>query len=203
MTGVLAPSVSSRLGGLASTRSGMLDVVDDAEVHPGVHIAPLGELLVATAAGDRDAFSRFYDHMAARVHGLVRRVLVDAAQAEEVTQDVFLEVWQTAARLDPARGTAVAWVLTLAHRRAVDRVRSSQASRERDLKIGIRDVEVAVDDVAEAAELAIAQVRRSPGSAPPSGSASPWRITAGARNPRSPHGWGSPSARSRLGCAMA
>ncbi|GGI44728.1 RNA polymerase sigma-70 factor (ECF subfamily) [Agromyces flavus] len=139
----------------------MLDAVDDAEVHPGVHIAPLGELLVATAGGDRDAFSRFYDHTAARVHGLVRRVLVDPAQAEEVTQDVFLEVWQTAARFDPARGTAVSWVLTLAHRRAVDRVRSSQASRERDLRIGIRDVAVPVDDVAEAAEIAIEHDRAS------------------------------------------
>ncbi|MGX5696625.1 ECF RNA polymerase sigma factor SigK [Agromyces soli] len=128
--------------------------MDDAA---GPHEAPsaaLDGLLVATATGDRDAFSRFYDQTAPRVFGLVRRILVDAAQAEEVTQDVFLEAWQTAARYDPARGPAAAWLLTLAHRRAVDRVRASQAARDRDLRTGIRDLAVPVDDVAEAAEIA-------------------------------------------------
>ena len=136
-------------------RSGMLGRV----VHTGepaeTPSATLEELLVATAAGDRRAFSRLYDQTAARVHGLVVRVLVDAAQAEEVTQEVFLEAWQTAARFDPARGAAAAWLLTLAHRRAVDRVRSVQASRERDLRTGIRDLGVPVDEVAEAAEIAV------------------------------------------------
>ncbi|GAA1525483.1 ECF RNA polymerase sigma factor SigK [Agromyces terreus] len=129
-------------------------VVDVAELS-GERPRALEDLLVATAAGDRDAFSALYDATSARVFGLVRRLLVDSAQAEEVTQDVFLEAWQTAARFDPERGAAIPWLLTLAHRRAVDRVRASQASRDRDLKTGIRDLAVPVDEVAEAAEIAI------------------------------------------------
>lgn len=135
-------------------RSGMLVRVDDAGEPQEVRSTTLDQLLVATATGDRAAFSRFYDQTAPRVFGLVRRILVDAAQAEEVTQDVFLEAWQTAARYDPERGPAAAWLLTLAHRRAVDRVRSSQAARERDLRTGIRDLAIPVDDVAETAEIA-------------------------------------------------
>ncbi|MFF2275855.1 ECF RNA polymerase sigma factor SigK [Agromyces sp. NPDC058126] len=139
----------------------MLDRVADSGEDPASHPATLDELLVATASGDREAFGRFYDETAARVFGLVRRVLVDAAQAEEVTQDVFLEAWQTAARFDPARGAAAAWLLTLAHRRAVDRVRSAQASHDRDLKAGLRDLDVPVDEVAEAAEIAVEHERVS------------------------------------------
>ncbi|MFE6965389.1 ECF RNA polymerase sigma factor SigK [Agromyces sp. NPDC057679] len=139
----------------------MLDRVADSGEHPASHPATLDELLVATASGDREAFGRFYDETAARVFGLVRRVLIDAAQAEEVTQDVFLEAWQTAARFDPARGAAAAWLLTLAHRRAVDRVRSAQASHDRDLKAGLRDLDVPVDEVAEAAEIAVEHERVS------------------------------------------
>ncbi|MFF2271843.1 ECF RNA polymerase sigma factor SigK [Agromyces sp. NPDC058136] len=135
-------------------------VVDDGEA-PVRGPITLDELLVATATGDRDAFSRLYDEAAPRVYGLVRRILVDAAQAEEVTQDVFLEAWQTAARFDPARGAAAAWLLTLAHRRAVDRVRSAQAAHDRDLRTGIRDLAVPVDEVAEAAEIAVEHERVS------------------------------------------
>ncbi|MFE5670283.1 ECF RNA polymerase sigma factor SigK [Agromyces sp. NPDC056523] len=133
----------------------MLDSVVDTGEPAETSSTTLDALLIATAAGDRGAFSRLYDETAPRVYGLVRRVLVDAAQAEEVTQDVFLEAWQTAARFDPARGAAAAWLLTLAHRRAVDRVRSVHAARERDLRTGIRDVDVPVDEVAEAAEIAV------------------------------------------------
>jgi RNA polymerase sigma-70 factor (ECF subfamily) len=128
---------------------------------PGVRSRTLEALLVATASGDRGAFSDLYDQTASRVFGLVRRLLVDASQAEEVTQDVFLEIWQTSARFDPARGNAVAWLLTLAHRRAVDRVRASQAAHDRDLRIGVRDLDVPVDEVAEAAEVRIEHERVS------------------------------------------
>jgi RNA polymerase sigma-70 factor, ECF subfamily len=99
----------------------------------------LRDALTATATGDRAAFATVYDLMAGRVFGLSRRVLIDAHQAEEVTQEVFLEIWQHAGRFDPERGRAATWVMTVAHRRAVDRVRSSQSSHDRDLKIGIRD----------------------------------------------------------------
>lgn len=111
------------------------------------------DLLVLTAEGNRDAFALFYDRSVRPVLGLVRRVVVDSAQAEEVTQDVFLEVWQNAGRYDPKRGRALSWVLTTAHRRAIDRVRSSQSSKDRDMAVGIRDHQASVDDVAESVEV--------------------------------------------------
>lgn len=107
------------------------------------------DLLLLAAKGDKQAFSRFYDHTSTRIYGLVKRVLVDAAQSEEVTQDVYLGAWQNASRFDPARGRAISWLLTVAHRRAIDRVRSSQASRDRDFAVGIRDFEESRDDVEE------------------------------------------------------
>lgn len=117
------------------------------------------DLLRRIGGGDRAAFAAFYDIFAARVLGLVRRVLIDPAQSEEVTQEVFLEVWQSAPRFDADRGSASAWLYTLAHRRAVDRVRASEASRGRDERIGIRDLEVAFDSVAEAAEIRVEHTR--------------------------------------------
>lgn len=92
----------------------------------------LESLLQASGTGDRDAFAALYDAAAARVHGLVRRIVRDQAHAEEVTQEVFLEIWRSAPSFDPCRGGALSWMLTTAHRRAVDRVRSAQAQSRRD-----------------------------------------------------------------------
>ncbi|MBO3751375.1 ECF RNA polymerase sigma factor SigK [Streptosporangiaceae bacterium NEAU-GS5] len=108
----------------------------------------LEDLLVRVARGDETAFERIYDALSAPVFGLVRRVVRDRAQAEEVAQEVMVEVWRTAARFDPGRGSAMSWVLTMAHRRAVDRVRSAQASADRERR-AVRE-EVAYDQVAEA-----------------------------------------------------
>ncbi|MFB9308993.1 ECF RNA polymerase sigma factor SigK [Agromyces hippuratus] len=122
--------------------------------------APTAEqLLTLVGAGDREAFGDLYDQTAPRVFGLVRRLVVDPAQAEEVTQDVYLEIWQTAPRFDASRGNALAWMFTLAHRRAVDRIRASQAARDRDLRIGVRDLDVPVDTVAEAVEIRVEHER--------------------------------------------
>ncbi len=96
--------------------------------------ADLGELLTLVARGDEAAFGAVYDQVGAAVYGLARRVIRDPARAEEVAQEVFLQVWQTAARFDPARGQAKSWILTLAHRRAVDAVRHDQAATNRDRK---------------------------------------------------------------------
>ena len=119
--------------------------------------------LARIAEGDRRAFAELYDATSARLYGLIRRLLIDPAQAEEVTQEVYLEIWQTAARYKPERGSAVSWMLTMAHRRAVDRVRASQASRDRDARIGIRDYDREYDQVAEHVEITMegARVKRA------------------------------------------
>jgi RNA polymerase sigma-70 factor (ECF subfamily) len=108
-------------------------------------------LLRAVARGDEPAFGRLYDQVAPRVHGLVRRVVRDPAQAEEVTQEIMVEIWRTAARFDATRGSAIGWMLTIAHRRAVDRVRSEQASADRMIKVAASSTETPYDQVADEA----------------------------------------------------
>ncbi|MFI6318472.1 ECF RNA polymerase sigma factor SigK [Nonomuraea sp. NPDC050556] len=119
---------------------------------PVTHVSPEaddGDLLSRVARGDEAAFERLYDRLSGPVFGLVRRVVRDRAQAEEVTQEVLVEVWRTAARYDASKGTAQAWVLTMAHRRAVDRVRSAQAAADRDHRVGTSQFEVDHDQVIE------------------------------------------------------
>ncbi|HEX3389270.1 MAG TPA: ECF RNA polymerase sigma factor SigK [Streptosporangiaceae bacterium] len=124
----------------------------------------LGLLLGLVARGDEAAYGVVYGQLAGHVFGVARSVLRDPAHAEEVAQEVLLEVWREAAHYDPARGTAKAWVMTLAHRRAVDRVRSEQASAAREQRAA--KPEVSYDVVAEtvAARLDAERVRRCLGS---------------------------------------
>jgi RNA polymerase sigma-70 factor (ECF subfamily) len=117
------------------------------------------DLLQHVATGDRRAFAELYDRTAPRVFGLVKRLLRDHAQSEEVTQEIFLEIWQSATRYDTSKGSAIAWMLTMSHRRAVDRVRASQASRDRDQRIGIRDYAASYDSVADNVEVRIESER--------------------------------------------
>lgn len=90
------------------------------------------ELMQRVARGDRAAFARLYDEVMPLVYGIARRVVRDPAQAEEVAQEAMIDVWRTAVRFSAERGSARTFVATIAHRRAVDRVRSVEASRRRD-----------------------------------------------------------------------
>jgi len=111
------------------------------------------ELLVAAAGGDQRAFAVLYDRVSPQVLGVALRVLRDRALAEEVKQEVMVEVWRKADHFDPDRGTAPGWIATLAHRRAVDRVRSEQASRDRDDRVSRRDEMRPFDSVADEVEV--------------------------------------------------
>jgi RNA polymerase sigma-70 factor, ECF subfamily len=117
----------------------------------------LAGLLASVARGDKAAFESLYDQLAGPVYGVVRKVLRDPAQSEEVAQEVMLDVWRTASRFDAGRGSAVAWVMTIAHRRAVDRVRSESASAQREQKLAPGPV--SGDDVAELVETALDRQR--------------------------------------------
>jgi len=94
--------------------------------------ADIDELLSRVARGDSEAFDALYDAVSAPVFGLARRVVRDPARAEDVTQEVFLEVWRKAARFDRNLGKAKTWIMTIAHRRAVDAVRRSESQKRQD-----------------------------------------------------------------------
>jgi RNA polymerase sigma-70 factor, ECF subfamily len=113
----------------------------------------LDELLRRVARQDVDAFATFYDQTRARVFGLVTRVLRDPGYSEETTQEIYLQVWRTADSYNAAAGSPLAWLLTLAHRRAVDRVRSEQAASARESRYGAVNVEPPSDHVADSAIL--------------------------------------------------
>lgn len=120
------------------------------------------DLLALVARGDEAAFERLYDVLSGSVFGLIRRVVRDQAQSEEVFQEVMLEVWRTATRFDPGRGSANTWIMTLTHRRAVDRVRSAQAATNREEHVARLDQTRPFDEVSEqvSGRLEQRQVRR-------------------------------------------
>lgn len=130
-----------------------LRAVPSGAPHEGAPEAPtLSDLLRSSSRGDSAAFASFYDATSARAFGLAVRVVRDPAQAEEVAQEAFLEVWRTASRFRPDRGSAIGWLLTIVHRKAVDRVRSAEASSRRDTSYHQDNGSVAHDATAEAAE---------------------------------------------------
>ncbi|MGW3399260.1 ECF RNA polymerase sigma factor SigK [Streptomyces hydrogenans] len=122
----------------------------------------LADVMRKVAQGDQQAFSALYDALAPMVFGLVVRVLRDRAQSEEVTQEVMIDLWRQAARYEPTAGSVTTWAATIAHRRAVDRVRSAQAAADREHAQAAREHTTAYDEVAEQVEtrLESEQVRR-------------------------------------------
>src|SRR5262249_16095403 len=111
----------------------------------------LDALLRQVARGDSAAFATVYDLTKARVYGVVMRVLRDPGYSEETTQEVYLDVWRSAPEYDSAKGSALAWLLTMAHRRAVDRVRAEQAGSRRESRYGAANTDTASDVVADSA----------------------------------------------------
>ena len=120
-------------------------------------------LLRQAAVGDENAFAQLYDAVSSRLYGLVVRVIRDPAQSEEVTQEALLEIWKTASRFDQDRGSALGWMMTIAHRKAVDRVRSAEASSRRDTTYHESTQDVDYDSTAEAAQASLEaeRVRRA------------------------------------------
>lgn len=109
----------------------------------------LSGLLARIAGGDQAAFAEFYQLTSRRVFGMARRVLIDPELSEDTTQEVFLQVWQNAAKFNPDAGSPLSWLMTIAHRRAVDRVRSSQSATDREAKYGASSQDVDHDSVAD------------------------------------------------------
>lgn len=124
---------------------------------PGLHaVAPsagpdLPGLLRRCARGDEQAFAALYDATASRLYGLAVRIVRNPAMAEEVTQEAYLDLWRHSARFDPSQGSALSWMLTIAHRKAVDRVRSSEAAGRREETYERRAQAPAFDSTAETA----------------------------------------------------
>ena len=132
----------------ASTPEGAADAAHNHGQQPSPQ-AQLETLLAGIADGSRDDFAAFYALTSRRVYGLARRVLIDAELSEDTTQEVYLQVWTNASRFDPAVGSPLAWLLTLAHRRAVDRVRSEQSSANREARFGAAMQEPDHDNVVD------------------------------------------------------
>ncbi|RIJ77030.1 sigma-70 family RNA polymerase sigma factor [Nakamurella silvestris] len=124
-------------------------VFDDPTGRSTGSLVDLNTLLTEVGSGDVTAFNALYDRVSAKVFHTIIRVLVDRSQSEEVCQDVMVEVWRRAARFDATLGSALPWILAIAHARAIDRVRSSQKSRERDTNYTIANLERDRDVVIE------------------------------------------------------
>ncbi|WP_228374509.1 sigma-70 family RNA polymerase sigma factor [Demequina rhizosphaerae] len=123
------------------------DATPDAPADARADADALADLLVRTGRGDQAAFERVYDALAGTVHGLALRIVRDPQLAEDVAQEALVEVWRAAARYRPEHGSARAWVLTITHRRAVDRVRSEQSHADRLMNHGPRHAVGAADQV--------------------------------------------------------
>lgn len=112
------------------------------------------ELMRRVGKGDEAAFGLLYDELSAMIYGVALRVVRNPAIAEEVAQEAFVEMWRVATRFDTERGSVHGWASTIAHRKAVDRVRSEQARTDREDRDHIQDRQTAADTVTETIERA-------------------------------------------------
>ncbi len=117
--------------GGAKFRKGASVPTPDSRGERALQVDSEGDLIARIASGDRAAFGELYDRFGARVYGMSLRVVVDPKLAEDVAQEAWLNIWDSAASFDEAKGSAAGWILAIAHRRAVDTVRSVGASRRR------------------------------------------------------------------------
>lgn len=131
-----------------SSSTSVRSAADGPAVDPS-SAASLTDLLLRVAAKDQDAFAAFYAQTSRRVYGLARRVLIDPELSEDTTQEVYLQVWNLADRFRPEMGSPMAWLMTLTHRRAVDKVRSEQSSTDREARYGAAMQDIDHDDVVD------------------------------------------------------
>ncbi|MGH3472774.1 MAG: sigma-70 family RNA polymerase sigma factor [Nocardioidaceae bacterium] len=124
-------------------------------MRPRSEVGVAAALMLRVAEGDQEAFAQLYDQTSRTVFGIVLRVLRDQAQAEEVTQEVYVQAWRQARNYDSTLGSPATWLNTLAHRRAIDRVRSSQRARRRDQREF--DLQVGLEHQADPAEVTVAR----------------------------------------------
>jgi RNA polymerase sigma-70 factor (ECF subfamily) len=124
--------------------------------------AHLVELMARASRGQEDAFAELYDLTSSRIYGTVLRVLRSGDHAAEVTQEVFVDVWRQSARYAPDKGSVMAWMTTMAHRRAVDRVRAVTSEVARDERYAVSGIAREVDHVWEGVEqrLDVERVRK-------------------------------------------
>lgn len=142
------PTLRATMGDVVQLRPGNNDSTAPA-------IDPATVAIQQAATGDQTAFAAFYDEVAPVVYGTVLRVLRDPSMSEEVTQEVFVELWRQAPRFDSTKGSPRSWAATVAHRRAIDRVRSEAAARARDeadARQAVRDYDVVADQVSADAD---------------------------------------------------
>jgi RNA polymerase sigma-70 factor, ECF subfamily len=120
----------------------------------------LASLLDRCGQGDQQAFAQLYDATAPRAYGVALRVVRDHKLAEDITQEAYLELWRGCRRYDRARGSAIGWLMTIVHRRAVDRVRSAQATTRREETYLQRELATAELDTTSAAVVTLVEARR-------------------------------------------
>ena len=149
-------SVEGSGPGGESSRTGSGPVGREADV------SHLADLVARSSRGHEEAFAELYDLTSSRIYGIVLRVLRSADHAAEVTQEVYVEVWRQSARYVPAKGTVLAWMATMAHRRAVDRVRSVSSEVARDERDAVTGIAREVDQVWDVVEqkLDVERVRK-------------------------------------------